>query len=131
LGGAPASSLYSEQHLVWVLHRGAIGGWTALEIEGLVSWLMHHRACEAFWIAAEVSRLEVLIQRFVSSCWVSKALERALKAPEQDVKAAERTVARQVPGRPAQRRPFEQKEAMGEGSSRVPGSSCPFFASGV
>jgi hypothetical protein len=44
--------------------------------------MMLPRACEPSWIAAEVSRLEVLIQRCVSSCRVSKAPEQAAKEAE-------------------------------------------------
>ena len=66
-----------------------IGGRIASDAEVLASSMMLRLPCEAFWIAAEVLRLRVLIQRLVSSCWVSKM-------PEQAAKEAGMMVLRQV-----------------------------------
>jgi hypothetical protein len=67
-----------------------IGGQIVSAVGVLASSMMLRLPCEPSWIAAEVSRLEVLIQRCVSSCRVSKA-------PEQAAKEAEMMVSRQVP----------------------------------
>lgn len=68
-----------------------IGGRIVSAAGILASSMMLRLPCEPSWLAAEVSRLDVLIQRCVSSCRVSKVLVQAAKE-------AEMMVSRQFPG---------------------------------
>jgi hypothetical protein len=68
-----------------------IGGRIAFDAEVLASLMMLRLPYEPSWIAAEVWRLVVLIQRCVSSCWSSKA-------PVQAARKAEMMVSRHVRG---------------------------------